>query len=125
MLFLLSLFGGRLVQVQGFDASALAAQALENRTQTEPLFAHRGDIVDARGTVLATTIELRDIRVDQTLVGQYRRRVGDERVPVGVRGAAEDLAPFLGIGVDTLTAELTGTNKGATIARRRPSGRRP
>jgi cell division protein FtsI (penicillin-binding protein 3) len=117
MLFLLSLFGGRLVQVQGFDASALAAQALQNRTQTEPLFAHRGDIVDSRGTVLATTIELRDIRVDQTLVGQYQRRVGEEHVPVGVHGAAEDLAPLLGAGVDTLTAQLTGTNRGATIAR--------
>jgi cell division protein FtsI (penicillin-binding protein 3) len=117
MLFLLSLFGGRLVQVQGFDASALAAEALENRTHTEPLYAHRGDIVDARGAVLATTIELRDIRVDQTLVGEYRRRVGDDRVLVGVRGAAEDLAPLLGVSVDTLTTQLTGTNRGATIAR--------
>jgi cell division protein FtsI (penicillin-binding protein 3) len=117
MLFLLSLFGGRLVQVQGFDASALAAEALQNRTQTEPLYAHRGDIVDARGTVLATTIELRDIRVDQTLVTEYRRRVGDDRVLVGVRGAAEDLAPLLGTSVDTLTTQLTGTSKGATIAR--------
>jgi cell division protein FtsI (penicillin-binding protein 3) len=117
MLFLLSLFGGRLVQVQGFDAEALAAEALENRTHTEPLYAHRGDIVDAHGAVLATTIELRDIRVDQTLVGEYTRRVGEDRVPVGLQGAAEDLAPLLGMPVDTLAAQLKGTNRGVTIAR--------
>jgi len=76
MLFLLSLFGGRLVQVQGLDASALAAQALRSRTQYQPLFAHRGDIVDSSGDPLATTIELREVRVDQTLVKQYKRRVG-------------------------------------------------
>ena len=117
MLFLLSLFGGRLVQVQGFDASALAAEALKNRTQDEPLFAHRGDIVDAQGHVLATTIELREIRVDQTLVPKYSRRDGDQSVLVGVRGAAEDLAPLLGTKVDALAAKLTGTNRGMTIAR--------
>ncbi len=117
MLFLLSLFGGRLVQVQGFDAEALAAEALENRTHTEPLFAHRGDIVDARGAVLATTIELRDIRVDQTLVGKYKRRVGETKVPVGLKGAAEDLSRLLGVPADTLAAQLKGSNRGATIAR--------
>jgi cell division protein FtsI (penicillin-binding protein 3) len=117
MLFLLSLFGGRLIQLQGLDASALAAQALKNRTRSEPLFARRGDILDANGATLATTIDLRDILVDQTLVAGYKRRVGEDLVPVGVRGAAEDLAPLLGQSVDALTTKLTGTSKGATIAR--------
>ncbi len=117
MLFLLSLFGGRLIQVQGLDASALAAQALKNRTRSQPLFAHRGDILDAAGATLATTVELRDIRVDQTLVGRYKRQVGEDRPTVGLRGAAEDLAPLLGQSVDALAAKLTGTSRGATIAR--------
>jgi cell division protein FtsI (penicillin-binding protein 3) len=117
MLFLLSLFGGRLVQVQGLDASALAAEALRSRTQYQPLFAHRGDIVDSTGDPLATTIELREVRVDQTLVGQYKRRVGEELVPVGLKGAAEDLAPLLGVPVPALVKQLTGTNRGITLAK--------
>jgi cell division protein FtsI (penicillin-binding protein 3) len=117
MLFLLSLFGGRLVQVQGLDASALATQALRSRTQTQTIFAHRGDIVDSTGDPLATTVELRDVLVDQTLVGQYKRRVGEDRVAVGLPGAAEDLAPLLDVPVATLVKRLTGTNRGATVAK--------
>jgi cell division protein FtsI (penicillin-binding protein 3) len=117
MLFLLSLFGGRLVQVQGLDASALAAQALESRTQSEVLFAHRGDIVDSVGDPLATTVELRDLLVDQTLVTQYKRHVGEDRVAVGLKGAAEDLAPLLGMPVATVAKRLTGSSRGATLAR--------
>jgi cell division protein FtsI (penicillin-binding protein 3) len=116
MLFLLSLFGGRLVQVQGLDASALAAQALDSRTQSEKLFAHRGDIVDSSGDPLATTVELRDLLVDQTLVAQYGRRVGEDRVAVGLEGAAEDLAPLLGLPVATVVKRLTGSSRGATLA---------
>jgi cell division protein FtsI (penicillin-binding protein 3) len=117
MLFLLSLFGGRLIQVQGLDASALAAQALRNRTESEMLFAHRGDILDAGAAPLATTVELRDILVDQTLVGQYKRRVGEDTVPVGLKGAAEDLAPLLDLPTSTLVQRLTGSSRGATLAR--------
>ena len=120
MLFLLSLFGGRLVQVQGLDASALATQALRSRTQTQTIFAHRGDIVDSTGDPLATTVELRDVLVDQTLVGQYKRRVGEDRVAVGLNGAAEDLAPLLDVPVATLAKRLTGTNRGATVAKTSP-----
>jgi cell division protein FtsI (penicillin-binding protein 3) len=116
MLFLLSLFGGRLVQVQGLDASALAAQALDSRTQSEVLFAHRGDIIDSTGDPLATTVELRDLLVDQTLVAQYKRRVGEDRVAVGLQGAAEDLAPLLGLPVATVAKRLTGSSRGATLA---------
>src|SRR3954452_3534657 len=116
MLFLLSLFGGRLVQVQGLDASALAAQALDSRTQSRLLFAHRGDIVDSTGDPLATTVELRDLLVDQTLVGQYKRRVGEDRAAVGLEGAAEDLAPLLGLPVATVVKRLTGSSRGATLA---------
>jgi cell division protein FtsI (penicillin-binding protein 3) len=117
MLFLLSLFGGRLVQVQGLDASALAAQALKSRTQSQTLFAHRGDIVDSTSDPLATTVELRDLLVDQTLVGQYKRRVGEDLVPVGVKGAAQDLAPLLGLPAATVLQRLTGTSRGAVLAR--------
>ena len=112
MLFVISLFVGRLVQLQGLDAPALAASALASRTRDVVLPAHRGDITDASGAVLATTVERFDLRVDQTLVGEYRR----DGVKVGLAGAAQDLAPLLGLSVPQMTAKLTGTSRGATLA---------
>ncbi len=117
VLFLLSLLGGRLVQLQGLDASALAAQALDSRTAEIILPAHRGDITDTSGAVLATTVERRDIVVDQRYVGLYRRRVNGQVVRSGIRGAAEDLSPLLRVPVDVLVKRLTGTNRGAYLAR--------
>lgn len=107
-LFVLSLFVGRLIQIQGLDATALASQALGTRTNTDVLPAHRGDILDADGVVLATTVERRDITVDQRLVPLYERPGDPDGQPSGVRGAAEDLAPLLGVDVDTLVEQLTG-----------------
>jgi cell division protein FtsI (penicillin-binding protein 3) len=113
-LFVLSIFGGRLLQIQGLDAQELAKKAYKQRTAKKVVFAHRGDIVDASGAALATTVERRDIYVDQTVVG-LPRLVGDRRVK-GVAIAAADLAPLLGLPVETVLARLTGTSQGALLA---------
>lgn len=113
VLFVLSLFAGRLVQLQGLDASALASAALQQRTGTTSLPAHRGDIVDSTGAVLATTVELRDVVVDQTLVPRYRRHP-DER-PVGVAGAARDIAQLSGASATTLAQRLLGEERFAYV----------
>ena len=117
VLFLLSLLGGRLVQLQGLDASALAATASAYRTTTVTLPAHRGSITDAAGIVLATSVERRDVVVNQRLVAQYKRQVDGRKVTVGVRGAAEDLSGLLGVPVPTLVGRLTGTKRFAYVAR--------
>jgi cell division protein FtsI (penicillin-binding protein 3) len=117
VLFLLSLLGGRLVQLQGLDASALAAQALDQRTTQVTLQAHRGNITDASDVVLATTLERRDIVVDQTVVGLYKRKVNGHQVTVGADGAAADLAPLLHLPADTLLTRLTGRSRYAYLAR--------
>jgi cell division protein FtsI (penicillin-binding protein 3) len=116
-LFLLSLLGGRLVQLQGLDASALAAQALDQRTMEKTLPAHRGNITDASGIVLATTLERRDLIVDQTMVGLYKHKVDGRSVTVGVKGAAQDLADVLHVPASTLLPRLTGRSRGAYVAR--------
>ncbi len=116
-LFVLSLFGGRLIQLQGLDASALAAQALDQRTADETLNAHRGDIVDRNGDVLATTVERRNITTDQNLVGLYKRKVDGAVVASGVRGAADDLAPVLHLPAKVIAAKLTGTARFAYVAK--------
>ena len=117
MLFVLSMFAGRLVQLQGLDASALATAALDQRQVKVELLAKRGDITDSSGAVLATTVDRRDVFVDQTLVGGYQRRTDGRLVDAGLTGAAEDLAPLLGTSVEATTAKLTGTGRGAVLAR--------
>ena len=86
LLFVLTLFGGRLVQVQGLDGPTTARQALKKRSATVPLSAHRGDVTDASGEVLATSVDRRDILVDQTLVPTYVRVQNGTRTVVEESG---------------------------------------
>ncbi len=79
--------------------------------------AHRGDITDSGGVVLATTLERRNITVDQTMVGLYSRQVGQRRVTVGVQGAAEDLAPVLHLSTKVLLSRLRGSARFAYVAK--------
>jgi cell division protein FtsI (penicillin-binding protein 3) len=66
--FIASLFAGRLVQLQGLDASTYAEAARNERLRTVVLPATRGDILDVHGETLATTAEAYDLSVDQTQV---------------------------------------------------------
>ncbi|AYY12839.1 hypothetical protein EF847_09065 [Actinobacteria bacterium YIM 96077] len=64
----LSLLAGRLVQLQGLDASTYAVAANQiGRTDTT-LPAPRGDIVDRNGAPLARAVEAYNVFVDQTQV---------------------------------------------------------
>lgn len=68
MAFVLSLFAGRLVQLQWLDAEAYAAQASQQRLATLELPANRGTITDAAGEPFAMTVEARAIFADPSLV---------------------------------------------------------
>lgn len=118
VLAVLVLFAGRLVQVQVIDGSELAAQARETRERTIPLHAERGEIVDANGLVLATSVVRYDVEIDQRQIPAYVR-LGEDREILG-RGAAEaaaQLAPLLGVSEHELGAQLTGTAGYVRIAR--------
>ncbi len=111
VLFIFSIFGAQLLRLQGFDAAAVSQDAQSSRTATVALPAMRGSIVDRNGTILASSVERRTVTVDQTAVPEYVKTVDGVRVKVGVAGAAADLSPLLGIPVDSLTTQLTGTAK--------------
>ena len=102
VLVVLSLFGGRLVQLQGTDATELAAAALAGRTIELHPTADRGDVVDAEGVQLATSVERRDVVVDPTLLRVFNQRSATDPTPVdpalgtGFAGAAAELAKALG-----------------------------
>jgi len=63
----LSLCGGRLLQLQGFDSSAYAARSTDLFTRTLPLLPSRGEIIDRNGTVLASTQPAVAVTADPTL----------------------------------------------------------
>jgi cell division protein FtsI (penicillin-binding protein 3) len=63
-LILLSLIGGRLVQIQGLDRTAYAAMAEKQRLRTVDLSAPRGPILDRDGQPLAETVAARDVYAD-------------------------------------------------------------
>lgn len=117
ILFVMSVFAAQLVRLQGFDAAATSATALSNRTVTEQIPALRGTIYDVDGTVLATSLDRRTVTVDQTAVPTYRKTVGDTSTTVGVRGAAEDLAPLLEMSEYELRQDMTGDARYRILAK--------
>jgi cell division protein FtsI (penicillin-binding protein 3) len=96
--FLLSLFGVRLVELQALRGPELASAALDQRIITQDIPATRGQITDIKGTPLATSIEVRDITGDQTLVEDPAQ-------------TAAVLGPIIGMSPTELQPLLTGTRR--------------
>ncbi len=101
----LSLFGGRLLQLQGLDAAAYATEAERGRLHTVTLPAVRGSISDRNGVALATTVAAFDITADQTLVKNPK-------------ASASVLAPVLLIDPLTLQRRLTGKDRFVYVAKK-------
>lgn len=98
---------GRLIWIQGLDASALAQEAIKQRTVTRVIPALRGDITDRNGVVLAGSVERYDLWVDQRQVPEYKQRSKKAAVK-GVDAASRDLAPVLGWTEEKTRKALTG-----------------
>ena len=91
----MSLCAGRLLQLQGFDSSAYAAESAAALTQRMPLLPSRGDITDRNGTVLAATEPAVAVTADPALTSKQP-------------GAfAVVIAPYLGMTVEELLPLLT------------------
>lgn len=114
-------FAARLVYVQGIAGPALAKDALDLRLRDpETIYAPRGEILDASGTVLATTIETYDIRANLKQIPDYRLRDQDDGTVLGygALAAAEQLTNVLGVPegknpdtyVNEFAASLVGDN---------------
>ncbi|WP_156382688.1 peptidoglycan D,D-transpeptidase FtsI family protein [Sanguibacter sp. Leaf3] len=106
----LALFSGRLVYVQAYQGETLAAQALEGRMNTTTIPAVRGEITDADGNVLATSVTRYDVFADQVLIADWTHTVDGARVGGPVE-AARLLAPIFGEPEAELAAKLSGTSK--------------
>ncbi len=95
MAFVLSLFAGRLVQLQGLDSKVLRAKAAQQRVQPETLPARRGSITDARGHELAVTTEAREIYVDPADVSPGQRDRIATSLAMELNQTKEDIAAKL------------------------------
>jgi cell division protein FtsI (penicillin-binding protein 3) len=104
MLVLLSLFAGRLVQLQGLDATAYADEAEASRLRSVTLPATRGEITDRNGVALATTVAAVNVTADQTLV-------------TDPAATARALSPVLHRSVTDLASTLTGTDRFVYVAK--------
>jgi cell division protein FtsI (penicillin-binding protein 3) len=113
----LLVFAGRLVYVQGLVGSAVAAEALAGRMSTARLVAPRGEITDANGVALATTVERYVLWVDQTKVASWKRTLDGAVVAEGPADAAGILGPLLGMDPGELGAQLVGDKRYVEIRR--------
>lgn len=101
---LLTLFAGRLIEIQAVRGEALASEALDQRMKVLELPAERGSILASDGEPLATTVEARNLTADQTLVTD----------PTAVATA---LAPILGVDAAVLVPRLTGDRRFVYLAK--------
>lgn len=106
----LAVFGGRLVYVQGLRGAAIAEEARNSRLSPINLIGSRGEITDANGVPLATSVERYEISVNQVLVAKFK---GTENPPVpdGAAGVAAILAPLLDMNPAELGGALVGDRK--------------
>ena len=93
-LIVLSLIGGRLVQLQGVDRTTYTALAEKQRLHTVALTAPRGIIVDRDNQPLAETVDARDVYADP------------EKITDAV-SEAQQLAPLVGLPTATIQGLLT------------------
>ena len=73
--FVVSLFAGRLLQLQGVDANAYAAMAQQEGTHTAVLAAPRGQIVDRFGTALAESVGAAMLTADPSMTARSATRI--------------------------------------------------
>jgi cell division protein FtsI (penicillin-binding protein 3) len=109
-------FAGRLVYVQALEGPRLAEDALNGRLWHSTLQASRGDILDANGDVLATSVQRYNVGVNQLKVRDFTAEVDGEEV-TGAPAAAALLAPVLDRDPAELGAEMVGDSTFAYIAR--------
>lgn len=93
--FVISIFAGRLVQLQGIDSGAYAAAATANRLRTVEIAASRGGILDANGVALADTTNTVAVAADPVLTTPHAPQV------------AGIVAGPLGLDEEDLYAKLT------------------
>ncbi len=117
ILVVLALLAGRLVQLQGLQPEAYAGQAVAQRTQTLPLPAGRGQVLDRSGSPLAESVAMRSVVADPMQIGQAECKPGHTR-PCTPGEIAAALAAVLHVDPASLVGKLTGDRQFVYLARK-------
>jgi cell division protein FtsI (penicillin-binding protein 3) len=88
--FALSIFAGRLVQLQGLDSAAYKTDAAQQLLKRIPIAAVRGDVTTSDGTVLALTVQTYTVFADPVLIPKASRPLVGAKLagPLGLSAAA-------------------------------------
>ena len=116
VLAVLALLGGRLVQLQGLQATAYADQAAQQRLRTTVLPAVRGQILARDGSVIAVSDDARAIYAEPRTIAAAVCQTGATR-PCTPAAIAAALAPVLHLNPVTLTTMLSGSRRFVYLAR--------
>jgi cell division protein FtsI (penicillin-binding protein 3) len=117
VVFIAVIFAARLVQFQIVQAPQINAESFQRRSITTVIPAMRGDIVDANGKILATTVMSYDINVDPTMVAPYSTKINNVDTTVSVFTAAKEMAAILGMQPADVVAKLKGTSHYSQVAK--------
>ncbi|MFP5359445.1 MAG: peptidoglycan D,D-transpeptidase FtsI family protein [Actinomycetes bacterium] len=117
LLAVLLVFAGRLVFIQGVRSSVLSSEALSQRLVTQEVSVPRADIVDRNGTVLATSVQRYNVGVNQVKIADFVRTEDGVVLAEGPAGAAEILAPILGLDAAELGAKMVGDSTFVYLAK--------
>ncbi|MGH3096188.1 MAG: peptidoglycan D,D-transpeptidase FtsI family protein [Streptosporangiales bacterium] len=115
--FILTMFTGRLVLLQGVNSSKYATQAAQQRVRTQTLYAERGTITDRNGTPLAMTADASDLYVDPTRVPDKPGKLSDGTEVLSKQQTAGALARILGVPAEDLLAKLTSDQRFVYLAK--------
>jgi cell division protein FtsI (penicillin-binding protein 3) len=116
--FMAILATGRLFIYQVVDADAINKVSYDKRAITVPIHAIRGDIIDANGVVLATTVLRYDVNAAPDIVKPFTRVVDGQNVTLQPLDVATQLAPMLKMKPAAILSKITGTGKYANIKKK-------
>ena len=122
VLILLSLIGGRLVWLQGFQAEVYANEAVEQRLTTRTLTAPRGTITDRSGQALAMSETARAVFGEPRIIAKAVCAPGGGGRPCDPASVAAVVAPVLGLPVAEVEEKLARPASGGTCDKATPMG---
>jgi cell division protein FtsI (penicillin-binding protein 3) len=108
----------RLIDFQVVRAEAINEESYEKRAVARTVPAVRGDILDANGNILATSVYRYDINAAPAIVQPVQRKIDGIDQVVSVESIATELARILDLDVAELLPKLIGTSHYVNLKKR-------
>jgi len=115
VLLILITFIARLLWFQVIDRESFKAEARAAIERTKSIEAVRGNIVDSKGTILATTIFTWDVNIDPVNVGPVTLDIDGKQTPFTKDEIATYIANILKISPTKVLSKMTGVGRYASL----------